>query len=216
MRWDLTSGQCTLHRIGMDGKDEQLAVQATSVKAPGSYLLRFANFDARLTVWVDRDLPFGDGQAYDPPEVRGPNDKNLSSEEIAKRRGPRENDVKQPASIGSKEARVKLSHVRLWRDTYYTTSAGGPPDYSIKDSPPEHEPEKLRDFMRDFWSDPAMGSHSRTVLRDHVCAARPLSVFGRQQPGEFRQPRMGDRAGASDAGPVLVVYFPFDRIGPIY
>src|SRR5260370_19122603 len=43
---------------------EEMASQPPHVQKPGTYLLRFANFDARLTVWVDRQMPFGDGQGY--------------------------------------------------------------------------------------------------------------------------------------------------------
>jgi signal peptidase I len=203
-KWDLASGQCTLLREGADGKVEELGAQPTGVKGPGSYMLRLANVDARLTVWVDRQLPFGDGVEYDPPEVRGKNDKG-DAETIKKlveaRRGPTENDL-EPASIGSKGANVKVSHVRLWRDTYYTTRAG---DSDYDDN-----------VARSDWSSPTRFE----VLRK----PRYTTLF--VQSGHYLC--LGDNSQASSdgrewgvvperllLGRALVVYFPFDRMGPI-
>ena len=67
-RFNLVDGVCTLVRIA-DGKEEKLDSKATRVKGPGAYMVRFANIDARLTVWVDRELPFDEGFTYSPPEV---------------------------------------------------------------------------------------------------------------------------------------------------
>ncbi len=69
-RWDLATGICTLYKQSLDGPRTELASKATTMKAPGNYNVKFSNFDARLTVWVDNELPFGDGQAYPPPEMR--------------------------------------------------------------------------------------------------------------------------------------------------
>lgn len=120
-RWDLANGQCTLYRIGQDGKQEKLADQNSSIKSAGNYQIRFANFDARLTIWVNGTLLFGDGVDYDPPELPNPaQDKLLDPIALAARRGPTKNDL-EPASIGTKgAAKVQASHLRLWRDTYYT------------------------------------------------------------------------------------------------
>src|SRR5262249_45656431 len=66
-RFDLKAGTCSLWRLA-DGTPEQELGRANNVIAKsGSYKLRFANFDNRLTLWVDGKLPFGDGVAYDGP-----------------------------------------------------------------------------------------------------------------------------------------------------
>src|SRR5581483_1484571 len=83
-RFQLDSGLCTLSKVEYETEEKDagndrdktlhvkkdakghpivkkatdLGSQSTKVKAPGKYQLRFANFDARLTLWVDRDLPF--------------------------------------------------------------------------------------------------------------------------------------------------------------
>jgi Signal peptidase, peptidase S26 len=208
-RWDIATGKCTLKSIDTNGKEKELAAETTSFKSPGNYLLRFANVDARLTVWVDRALPFGDGKEYPPPEVRGKDEKDLPNEILEARRGPYFDSQKQigdlrPASVGSKGANVKLTHLRLWRDTYYTTTADDGWDYRPHEMAPED------------WSDPAKWGPLR---QPHV-----LTMY--VQPGHYLC--MGDNSQASSdsrswgtvperlmLGRALVVYFPLDRIGAI-
>ena len=101
-RWDLVSGVCTLFRIA-DGKETRLESSETALKKPGKYRIRFADFDERLTLWVDSALPFGEGVVYQPPALRGPT----------------ENDL-QPASISVRAGALAVTRLKLWRDTYYT------------------------------------------------------------------------------------------------
>lgn len=108
--FDVGSGDCTLVRQTGLTDDErrrhtrELAKRSTKLKGKGSYRVRLANFDARLTVWVDRTLPFDDGVPYDPSRVLGPTS---------------ENDIFAPARIGASDARLTVGHIRLWRDTFY-------------------------------------------------------------------------------------------------
>jgi signal peptidase I len=75
--WDLSSGKCTLYRLkephaGMevvrrppeDSEYVELANRPTKLQGKGKHQVRFANIDDRLLVWVDNNLPFGDGVAY--------------------------------------------------------------------------------------------------------------------------------------------------------
>jgi len=105
-RWDLASGMCTLERLGAGRGEEKLEAKDTPLKKPGKYRLRFANVDNRLLVWVDNSLPFGDGVVYEAPNQLGPT---------------KENDL-EPASIGVRGGAVTVSGLKLWRDTYYTTT----------------------------------------------------------------------------------------------
>jgi signal peptidase I len=207
-RWDIATGKCTLKSIDKDGAEKELAAETTAFKSPGNYLLRFANVDARLTVWVDRALPFGDGKDYPPPEVRAKGE-NIPDELLAARRGPyhdpndRFGDLK-PASVGSKGANVKITHLRVWRDTYYTTTAEDAGDHGQFRMEPEH------------WADRGKWEalQKPNVLTMYV------------QPGHYLC--MGDNSQASSdsrswgtvperlmLGRALVVYFPLDRIGVI-
>ncbi len=204
--FDLATGDCTLYRLGKDNQreDPPLAVKPTSVKAAGNYLVRLANIDARLTVWVDRDLPFGDGKEYDPPEMRGPNDKDVTEEQMLERRGPTENDF-EPASIGSKGANVKIAQLRLWRDIYYRTGV-------------QHTDYNRLHMDRDAWS---QGSTQLAEMRNQM---NFVTMY--VQPGHYLC--LGDNSQASSdsrdwglvpqrlmLGRALAVYYPLERIGPI-
>jgi signal peptidase I len=114
--WDLSTGRCELWRIH-DGKkeDQPLASTETKVKK-GTYRLRFANVDRRLTVWVDNRVVEWSG-------ARGV-DYDKGSEL------PTDNDL-QPASIGAAKASVRVQKIKLWRDTYYTVDAGQPGDIHV-------------------------------------------------------------------------------------
>jgi signal peptidase I len=208
-RWNLASGECTLYRLHGD-HEEKLASEATNLRGTGAHQVRFGNIDARLILWVDRDLPFKEGITYHPPEVRAPGE-NITEEDLKKRRGPTENDL-QPASIGSKGAAVTVRHLRLWRDTYYTTSPAGPdwhPDSS--DFRDEESP-----MPPAAWSDPGRW----TPLRD--VPFRTIYV----QPNHYLC--LGDNSTASSdsrewglvpqrllLGRALAVYYPLQRLGPI-
>jgi signal peptidase I len=108
-RFDLASGDCKLLRVHDAGKkgerEEELACKPTGFKG-GSHHVRLANVDRRLTVWVDGNLPFGDGVAYSPPEDEGPS---------------ADNDL-EPAGIGVRGAAAAVHGLKLWRDVYYTTA----------------------------------------------------------------------------------------------
>jgi len=216
--WDLTNGNCTVYRVGHDGVPVALKeAKTTRVKTNGTYSLRLANFDAALTVWVDRDLVFGDGVAYQPPEVPAPGevaagpDGKIDADSLRKllmaRRGPTKNDL-EPASIGSEGAAVQIHSVRLYRDTYYTRSVTGPADVSI------------------FGTDPALDPwfHPEADALDALRGLSPVTMY--VQPGHYLC--LGDNSPASSdsrvwgtvparllLGRALMVYFPFNRAGPI-
>lgn len=116
-----SSGKCTLKRLTLeagvpkDGEQgTEIASVATKLVAPGKYSLRFANFDSRLTVWIDGTaLDFGRKPNsselladYEPPD-RDPN-----------KFKPRNNDIYRPASVAA-SGEVEISNVRLFRDLYY-------------------------------------------------------------------------------------------------
>lgn len=201
--WDLASGQCTLFREGMDKKIVQLDQKPTRVKGPGNYMLRLANVDARLTVWVDRDLPFGEGVDYDPPEVRKAGE-NIDDEKLEERRGPTMNDL-EPASLGNKGASARITHLRVWRDTYYRTRISPHPGVDY-----DHH------ATRDDWTDPKKFSEFRKQ--------RFTTMY--VQPGHYLC--LGDNSQSSSdsrvwglvperlmLGRALMVYFPLERVGPI-
>src|SRR5262245_50090440 len=102
------NGVCRLFRISpaAGSQPEMLDEQQTRMTGLGKYSLRFANFDSRLTVWVDgRVLNFGGKSDYPPPD--------------RKSFGYKVSDLHEPARIGA-TGNVTISRVSLWRDVYYT------------------------------------------------------------------------------------------------
>jgi hypothetical protein len=92
-------GKVTVKQVGTWEKQ-------TSLNKPGKHQIRFANFDKRLTLWVD-----GKNQcAKDLCDYAAAEDGEY---------GPRYADL-LPASVGAKGAKVTLRKIKLWRDTYYT------------------------------------------------------------------------------------------------
>jgi signal peptidase I len=114
-QFDLASGDCSLVRLG--GREPQvLAKQEKVLTKLGTYALRFANFDDRLTVWVDGTLPFGEGIPYVPATPDPDHENN-----------------KQPANIGVRGgAKLSVSKVQLWRDTFYTVYPDAPSQLAVK------------------------------------------------------------------------------------
>jgi signal peptidase I len=186
-KFDLKEGTCTLFRL-VDGKEpEKLGSADSRMKGKGAYQVRFANVDDRLAVWVDGRLIFGDGVEYQGRRDLTPT---------------RENDLERPVSIGAQGAAVAVSKLKVFRDTYYTTSRNKAPSTS---DVPELKPEDPESFK-------------------HVAAA-PVATFY-VQPGHFLC--LGDNSPESSdgrawglvphrlmLGRALLVYYPFSRAGRI-
>ncbi|HEX3316230.1 MAG TPA: S26 family signal peptidase [Gemmataceae bacterium] len=124
-KFDLATGQCTLFRVDEEGKARQLDAKPTALTGTGTHMVRFANFSAQLTVWVDGTLPFGNGVPYDPIEL-GTKENPVTMDVIRTRCGPRPNDLERPASLGGKGMGATVADIRLWRDTFYTMDVQRP------------------------------------------------------------------------------------------
>jgi signal peptidase I len=118
-RFDLEAGTVSLWRL-TGGQATELAKPVPAIAKPGTYKLRFANVDSRLTVWVDEKLPFQDadhkegGIDYAPWLPKSTNDPYDPSADANNR---------DPASVGtSRAAKLSVAHLQLWRDSYYTTA----------------------------------------------------------------------------------------------
>ncbi len=107
--FNLQTGECTLkaYRYGHELRELSISepTAKTRLNKPGKYRIRFANFDDRLTVWVDGRLPFGDGREFEGQKWS--------------EKGPRVSDLR-PVGIGVKNAEVKVRRLQIWRDIYYT------------------------------------------------------------------------------------------------
>ncbi len=188
-QWDLSTGTCTLVRIGTNGA-QKLESKPTAMKKKGTYRLRFANVDQRLVVWVDSDLPFDNGVTYAPPEDLGPRE---------------ENDLERPASIGVRGASVALHKLKLFRDTYYTI--GGAKQGMPHEADVHIDSLEPRTGRWDELRDPPFVT--LYVQPDHfLCLGdnSPESSDGRSWGAVPRRLLLG-RA--------LLVYYPFGRAGRI-
>jgi signal peptidase I len=188
--FDLAAGTCILKRLPLDGKEQELARKNDVRLKPGKHRLRLANVDQKLTLWVDDGLPFGEeGTVYAPP----PRDKE----------GPwKENDLERPASIGVKGAGVTVRHLRLDRDSYYTTGQNNDPSQPDVSGVNFAEPntwEGLRELpTRTYYIHPG----------HYLCLGdnSPESSDGRSW-GTVPQRLLLGRA--------VLVYYPFSRAGRI-
>jgi signal peptidase I len=187
-RFDLKDGKCTLLRLTGKQEPVELKSAATRMNQRGTYKVRFANADDRLIVWVDGQMPFGDGFEY-------PVEKNRKLIPV------KENDLDRPVSVGA-WANVNVSGLKVYRDTYYTTARGGAPSNA---DVPEFNPadpdtwKNLEDFpVSTYYVQPehflCLGDNS------------PESSDGRNWGLVPRRLLLG-RA--------LMVYYPFARAGRI-
>ena len=207
-RIDLSSGECNLVRLQgtlkpdpmdnralklTDVKETVLDTQPTKLKA-GKHHVRFANYDERLTLWVNDELPFGPGKEYDAPTQQGPT---------------QENDLKQPVSIGVKGGKVQVEHLRVWRDTYFTTSPQGMSDVQR----PNVFDEKER---ANFWSDPAAWEPLRQLpVRTYAVQPGHYFVLGDNSTQSSDSRGWGLVPEANIRGPVPLIYYPFARAGRV-
>jgi signal peptidase I len=192
-RFNLSSGDCTLVRLQgklwVDGKkpalrdvkETTLETKPTKLKS-GTHHVRFANYDNRLTLWVDDDLPFGPGKEYDPAPQGGPTE---------------ENDLERPAGIGAKGTKVQVEHLKVWRDTYYTV------DY--------HGGSDVDGMSAESWSDPASWDKLRNLDKFKTLHLQPghYLCMGDNSTQSSDGRDWGAVPDRLMLGRALIVYYPF-------
>ena len=175
---NLESGVATL---GIDnafynsaGEPSKLPEALTSIRGPGIYELRFANFDDQLFLWVN-----GKPIAFDLPSTYPPLDNTIpvSDEE--------EGGDLAPVGIGASGASVAVDRLRILRDVYYISV---PSDLS---------------FTRSYVRGPLAADHY-LGRADVVSAARQVLTEQTNWPKWFSQMHALyfplDRFGNSDRG----------------
>jgi signal peptidase I len=205
-RFNLSDGTCTLQRLTYEVKpgkndkeqlelkeEKNLGSAPSPLDKPGTYRLRFSNFDERLVVWVDGKLIFGDGVNYPPPS----------------RRGPYANDL-EPASIGVEGASVKIAHLKLWRDTYYTAQLYLDENKSGAGDGDALGPNPVDRSKPETWG-PLRKAHARTVFVQpghYLC-------MGDNSPESSDSRYWGSVPERLMLGRALMIYYPFQRAGRI-
>jgi signal peptidase I len=224
--FDLNSGKCKV-QLSKEGKETQQSEVQTAINSVGKHQVKFANFDDRLTVWVDGKLPFGDGvETPSLPEAE---------------RGPRLTDF-VPVSLGIDNAKVVVSHLSIWRDIYYLQTVNAPEVSVSQDAltiaPAEYK--RLaeagnrniyairREVWRPYYSSAVQvngipGSYGPPVYYPKVGPTHPRDHFG---PDEYFM--LGDNSSASAdsrgwgqvpqrmlLGRALAIYWPLGSISSI-
>lgn len=183
VRFLIKNGACSLFRNGT-----QLTSVPSPIDHPGEYRLRFANFDERLTIWVNDELlpGLGDGWDYDPPASLGPTEKDL-----------------QPVRIGVRDAKATISELRLFRDTYYTVNT--------------HQSRDAADMGASDWSDPEKFAQKLARLPARTMYVQPghYLCLGDNSPASSDGRDWGLVPESLMLGRALVIYFPFSRVGLI-
>lgn len=186
-RFDLATGQCTLTvqpEANGEGRAIQLATQPTNLKEPGRYHLRFANVDHRLLLWVNDELPFGEGKEHTPSSPR-----------------PVEaNDLKHAAAVGARGATVRVEHLKVWRDTYYTAE-GASPDVSLAEAD---------------WTNPkAWGRCDDLPVRTTYVQPGHYFFLGDNSTQSSDGRYWGLVPASHILGPALLTYWPQDHVGTL-
>jgi hypothetical protein len=126
--FNLADGKVTLSVI--DGRTgEPLDFEAsgqTSVDAPGTYELRFANVDDQLLLWVDGALVDLGDATYDPDKLLPGGRKGMipwASENAEEDQG----DL-APAGVGAQDAKLTITRLAVLRDIYYIATKYRPLD----------------------------------------------------------------------------------------
>jgi signal peptidase I len=139
---DLATGQAALL---IDGLPQFRPTGTTKCRGPGKHHVRFANVDQRLLLWVDDSLvSFDSSTSYWPVDDSRPQLEDL-----------------EPARIGSRQAAVRVSRIKLFRDIYYIAQRGpnNQPmcDYapSASEFPTFYNSEDIEERLAEFFSNPS-------------------------------------------------------------
>ncbi len=140
---DLATGQATL---SVDGLQQFYPSAPTKCRGPGKHHVRFANVDQRLLLWVDGSpVSFGASTSYWPLDDSRPQAEDL-----------------EPARIGSRQAAVRVSHIKLFRDIYYIAQRGASNspmcdyDTSAGEFPYFYSSDDVEEKLAEFLSSPAV------------------------------------------------------------
>jgi signal peptidase I len=200
LRWNLADGEMKLVRSTTDkGKtstsDVELASRKVAAPKVGStYLLRLANFDDRLTVWLNHNLPFDDGVTYKGPKSPVPG------------AGPIDKNDLDPAGVGVQgAAAVTVRGLKLFRNTYYTSGEHlGSTDVNGRTSGV--------DFSNpNDWGD----LHDRMPMKFMYVQPEHYLCLGDNSPESSDGRSWGLVPKRLLLGRAMLVYYPFGRTGRI-
>ncbi|MFQ3591921.1 MAG: S26 family signal peptidase [Gemmataceae bacterium] len=186
--FDFAANSCSLFRLRDGQKPQQLGSAPTPALSRGPVTLRFANVDDRLLVWVNEQLPFGQGVEYT----------------VSPRLTPTaHNDLDRPASIGASGGRFTVRHLKLYRDTYYTVNS------SLPDLP-AHGQDGFN-----FGNPATFAAWSRAPVGTYYVQPGHYLCLGDNSVASSDGRTWGLVPERLMLGRAVMVYFPFTRFGPI-
>lgn len=184
--WRPADGEVLLSLNG-----QEIARSTLPVGGPGEVDVRFANFDDRLTFWLDNQLVFGDGVAVPP----------LSESES----GPRREDL-QPVRVMFDKAAMTVSRLKLYRDTYYTQTAREA-DYEPHDRQSSPSEPQLA-----HWRTRLVEKMQFDPTRQYVIGSEQFLMLGDNSPSSQDSREWSEDARVVDRklvlGRALVLYWP--------
>ncbi|MEN6498042.1 MAG: signal peptidase I [Thermoguttaceae bacterium] len=142
-RIDVASGKATLL---IPGQDEFHPTATTKVQGPGTYRLMLANVDEQLVLWVN-----GSVVQFDGPGIVSDGMGAVAYGLHESTWRPQPDDL-APVGIGSRQAKLEVEHLKVFRDIYYiaeryqVTAVGNP----LTDFDPWNTPYHLSNDPRDY------------------------------------------------------------------
>ncbi len=115
-RINIASGEA---RLSISTLPDFAPTAQTALRGPGTYTISFSNVDEQLLLWVNGKVvgfnapteypPLNDHQSVTAPAVRGSGDAT---------------DMSPVGIAADGGAAVKINHLKIWRDVYYTADLG--------------------------------------------------------------------------------------------
>jgi signal peptidase I len=101
-------------RLSIEGRGDYHPTAQTAVRGKGSHRVDFANIDEQLLLWIDGSaVPFDSPTSYERLANDDPRSGPLDPLDLA------------PAGVGSQSSSLRVGHLRLRRDIYYTAAREG-------------------------------------------------------------------------------------------
>jgi signal peptidase I len=188
-RIDIATGRATMSlddgRLPFrddSGQPKPSASGGTKVRGRGSYVIKFANVDDQLFLWVNGQVVSFDGPTtFDSPPELKPHWTEQEPGDIS------------PARIGSRQAEVRVDRLRVMRDVYYVAATI---EDRISDSDYGSDWENIQDAM-------AVLRDPRTWATTDLFASRRERTFRLERDQFFP---MGDNSPQSKDGRLWSVH----------
>lgn len=185
-----------------DGTTADSPAGQTRVRGPGRYTIRYSNVDAELRLWVDdRRVQFDGPTTYLPRDDAQPVTTPQDPGDLA------------PVGIGTREAALQVSRLRVLRDVYYVATDGRMPhEYRIP-----YGPQKIMEILNDPTTWEATPLFEARDVFQHTLADDQFLPLGDNSPQSSDARMWQDHYFVRDMliGRALLIYWPHPWYRPI-